>query len=89
MTGDVPAWMRWALLGVRPLAAGASRIDRLRFARNLQVRVALLLAPCESLLVALAPPTWVLAVALGGFGLLVIDAVYLTTKIRHAESHYR
>jgi hypothetical protein len=71
---------------VSPPAADASRIDQLRFVRDLQVRVAVLLLPVEFLLVTLTLPTWAKVASLAAYLSLVIDAVYLTAKIRHADS---
>jgi hypothetical protein len=78
--------MRWSLLGVSPPAADASRIDQLRLVRDLQVRVAVLLLPVAFLLVTLTLPTWARVASLAAYLSLVIDAVYLTAKIRHVDS---
>jgi hypothetical protein len=82
MDDRVPGWMRWSLLGVKPPPPGSSRTDARRFVRDLQVRVAIVLAPLEVLLIAVGPPAWMLVVALGSYALLVLDAIYLTVRLR-------
>lgn len=85
MDAEIPAWMQWSLLGVKPPSENASRLDRLRFVRDLNARCALLLGAVTLVIVLVASTTWAI-ISVVCFALLLLDVVYLSLKIRDMSS---
>jgi hypothetical protein len=84
---DVPSQERWRTLGVKPPSKPASRIDSLRFVRDLNLRVSMCMVPAVLAALFFASQTWVLAVVLLGFLVVVGDVVYLSVRIRRSTRH--
>jgi hypothetical protein len=81
---SIPTVLRLFLLGVRPPEPGASRLVRLRFVRDLQIRSLLLSVPLSIVVVLLVDWSWA-PIVLGAVLLLaLLNIAYLTTLLARA-----